>query len=315
MTKTRHLFVGLAVALASWLTVNSAYALNQHSWISGTGSGAACTRTSPCGDFATATGATQAGGVISVLDSGDFGPLQIRQPVTIRADGADGGLVNLVGNFGIQILGGPSDVFTLEGLHLDGGGINFFSGARLHVLCVVANVFINGVVSGILFEPTGAGQLDVTDTVLMNNGSGAAGAGILVKPQSGGTAQVSLERVTVNGNAFGIAADGTGSSGGINMTIADSMVAGNSQDGIIATTPGGGAPIGVMITNSKSVNNAAFGIRSIGPGVTVRVKNSDVTGNNTGLSFSGGGALLTFGNNAVRANGSDGAFSGPVGLQ
>ena len=104
-----------------------------------------------------------------------------------------------------------------------------------------------------------------------NNGSGTGG-GIVVKPRPGGTAQVNLERVTVNGNAFGIAADGTGSSGGINMTIADSMIGGNAQDGIIAVTPSGGAPIGVMVlTNTKSVNNN-IGIRSIGPNVTVRVK-------------------------------------------
>jgi hypothetical protein len=129
-----------------------------------------------------------------------------------------------------------------------------------------------------------------------------------------GSSFVNLERVTVNGNAFGIAADGTGSTAGINMTIADSMVGGNSQDGIIAVTPSGGAPIGVMVTNTKSVNNT-FGIRSIGPNVTVRVKNSDIMGNTTGLSFSGGGAILTYGNNAVNTNGADGAFSGPVALQ
>jgi hypothetical protein len=137
----------------------------------------------------------------------------------------------------------------------------------------------------------------------------------VINPQSGGSALVNLERVIVNGNAFGIAADGTGSSTGINMTIADSMIGGNSQDGIIATTPGGGAPIGVMVTNSKSVNNAAFGIRSIGPNVTVRVGDSTITGNNTGLAFAGGGALLTYGTNKVQANGSVGAFSGAVALQ
>jgi hypothetical protein len=154
----------------------------------------------------------------------------------------------------------------------------------------------------------------VTDTVISNNGSGTGG-GIVINPQSGGSAEVNLERVTVNGNAFGIAADGTGSTAGINMTIADSMIGGNSQDGIIAVTPsGGGAPIGVMVTNTKSVNNS-FGIRSIGPNVTVRVDNSKIIGNSTGLSFSGSGALLTAGNNMVRTNGTDGAFSGPVALQ
>src|SRR4051794_28931754 len=110
MTKIKTLFVGLTVALASCFTAGTAYALNEHSWISGAGSGANCTRALPCASFNTAVGATQAGGVISVLESGDFGPLQLTKPLTIRADGADGGLVNLSGNFGIVIVGGPSDV-------------------------------------------------------------------------------------------------------------------------------------------------------------------------------------------------------------
>jgi hypothetical protein len=126
---------------------------------------------------------------------------------------------------------------------------------------------------------------------------------------------VALNRVTVAKNVFGIAVDGTGSTGGITMTISDSEVAGNSQDGIIAVTPGSGAPIGVMVTNTKSVNNN-IGIRSLGPNVTVRVDNSKITGNVTGLSFGGGGgALLTYGNNNVDANGTNGAFSGSAALQ
>jgi hypothetical protein len=122
-----------------------------------------------------------------------------------------------------------------------------------------------GMPTGIRFAPNSVSKLSVTDTVISNMGSGTGG-GIVMNPQSGGSAQVSLERVTVSGNAFGIAADGTGSTG-INMTIADSMIGGNSQDGIIATTPSGGTPIGIMVKNTKSVNNA-FGIRSLGPDVT-----------------------------------------------
>ena len=123
---------------------------------------------------------------------------------------------------------------------------------------------------GSSLTPNGASKLSVTDTVISNYRLGHRRRHRDQSP-SGGSAQVALERVTVNGNAFGIAADGSSSTGGINMTIADSMVGGNSQDGIIATTPGGGAPIGVMVNNTKSVNNA-IGIRSIGPNVTVRVK-------------------------------------------
>ena len=125
---------------------------------------------------------------------------------------------------------------------------------------------------------------------------------------------MSLERVNISGNVFGVAFDNSNNGAGINATIADSNISNNKLDGIVATTPAGGAPIGVLVTNTKTVNNG-YGIRSMGPNVTVRVKSSDVTGNGIGLSFSGGGALLTFGNSAVRANASDGAFSGPVALQ
>jgi hypothetical protein len=315
MTKTKNLFACLAFALASWLTAGSAYALNNHSWVSSTGSGTACTRTAPCGDFSTAQDATAAGGVISVLDQFDeLFILLITKSITIRAEGVDGGATfTPFSSAWISVNAGPTDVITLEGLQLNGGGIEFFAGGRLHVVrCGITNGNVAGN-AGIAFRPNSASKLTVTDTVISNFGSGTGG-GIVINPKSGGTAEVALERVTVNGNAFGIAADGTGSAGGINMTIADSMVANNSQDGVIAVTPSGGAPIGVMVTNTKSVNNV-FGIRSLGPNVTVRVGDSTITGNVTGLSFSDGGVLLTFGTNKVRANGNDGTFSGPVALQ
>jgi hypothetical protein len=314
MTKTRQLFASLTVALASWFIAGSAYALNDHSWVSiATGTGTACTRLAPCAAFSTAQAATNAGGVISVLDSGDYGNLIISTSLTVRAEGVDGGMtITGINASFVSVLAGPSDIVTIEGLRLDGTGIVFNTGAEFHVVrCVITNSTLS--TYGILLEANGPSKLSVTDTVITNAGN-SQGGGIVIRPQPGGNARVALERVTINGNTFGIAADGSGSTGGINMTIADSMIAGNRQDGIVATTSAGGAPIGLLVTNTKSVNNA-FGIRSLGPNVTVRVKNSDVTGNGAGLSFSGGGALLTYGNNAVNANGVDGAFSGSVGLQ
>jgi hypothetical protein len=147
--------------------------------------------------------------------------------------------------------------------------------------------------------------------VVRNNGTGSTGGGIVINPQPGGSAQVVLNRVSVDKNIFGIVADGSGSTGGINMTITDSVSSGNLNDGIIATTSSGHAPIGVLVTNSKSANNG-FGIRSLGPGVTVRVDGSKVVGNSTGLGLSGGGALLSAGNNIVEANAVNGAFSGAI---
>src|SRR5438105_87697 len=114
---------------------------------------------------------------------------------------------------------------------------------------------------GIQFSPNSASKLVVADTAVINNGTGMIGAGILIKPRAGGSALVHLERVSANGNVFGIAADGTDSTAGINMTVRESVVSGNTQDGIIAVTPGGGAPIGVVVKNTASTNNAV-GIRS-----------------------------------------------------
>jgi hypothetical protein len=313
MTNIKTLFVGFTVALASWLTAGSAYATNDHSWVSSGGSGTACTRIAPCASFFIAQAATNAGGVISVVDPADYLGVTITKSLTVRVEGADGGMSAAAPGPWINVQAGATDGVTLEGLHIGGNGIKFISGGHLHIVrCVIANGNAAGD-AGISFAPTGTSKLTITDTVISNMGSGTGG-GIVINPQSGGTAQVALERVTVNGNAFGIAADGSNSTGGINMTIADSMIANNAQDGIIAVTSSGGAPIGVYVKNTKSVNNA-FGIRSIGPNVTVRVDGSSAIGNSTGLSFSGGGVLLTAGNNMVRTNGTDGAFSGPVALQ
>jgi hypothetical protein len=310
---TRQLFV--PVLFVAWLTANTAFADNDQSWLSSTGTGIACTRVAPCSSFIVAHAATVPNGVISVVDSGDYGTVTITKSLTIRADGVDAGSsTGFVIGARIVVQAGASDVVTLEGLHLNAAsGVDFRSGGQLHVVrSFIGNGGSTGIV-GIKFEPNSPGKLSVTDSVIANMGSGTGG-GIVVSPRPGGSAEVNLERVTINGNAFGIAVDGSNSTNGINMTVADSMVGGNAQDGILATTPGGGAPIGVLVTGTKSVNNS-FGLRSIGSNVTIRAESSKIAGNGTGLSFSGGGALLSAGNNLVEANGANGAFSGSVALK
>jgi hypothetical protein len=319
MTRIRTLFAGVSLALAWLLTAGSAdaqVAQIAHTWLSSAGGGTACTRAAPCASFSSARVATAPGGVISVLDSGDYGEFLINKSLTVRAEGIDGGgnsFTNSTDQW-ITVTAAATDSVTLEGLHFNGGsGVFFNAGGQLHVVgCVFTNGNADGN-AGIRFRPNGVSKLTVTDTVITNMGSGTGG-GIVINPASGGSAEVALERITVNGNAFGIAADGSGSTGGINMTIADSMIANNAQDGVVATTPGGGASIGVMVKNSKVANNNV-GLHAVGPGVTVRASDSTIIGNSTGVSFSGGGALLTFGNNEVQANGVNGAFSGPVARQ
>ena len=242
---------------------------------------------------------------------------------SITVDCGDAGGVFITFNDGF-VINGSGITVVLRNLMILGYGdmgengstaISFLNGSALHVENVRVSGFKDNIGVGIRFTPSTPGaKLTVSDSKITDNGVGSTGGGIVISPQSGGSAQVVLNRVTVAKNVFGIAVDGTGSTAGINMTITDSVTDGNSQDGIIATTPSGGAPIGVMVTNTKSANNA-IGIRSLGPNVTVRVGDSAITGNGTGLAFASGGALLSYGTNKVQANGTNGAFSGPVALQ
>jgi len=314
LMKKTILFAGLTLALAACIATPAGAGNTAYLAQAGTGT-SPCLEAAPCGTMAQAIPAAGLNGEVVCLNRGNFHSAIISQSVTISC--------------GDDLWEAPADIIaintpagssvSIEGLALDGSGASNYSpfqftgqgSLRLHHVRIGNHPGSN--TDGLLFAPNGAAKLNVSDSSFYNTGTGTGG-GIVINPTSGGIAQVALERVTVTGNAFGIAADGSNSTGGINMTIADSMIAGNSQDGIVAVTPSGGAPIGVMVTNTKSVNNA-IGIRSIGTTVTVRVKNSDVMGNGTGLSFSGGGVLATYGNNAVNANAVNGAFSGSIPLQ
>ena len=123
------------VAIVFVFATGAAQAAQDHSWVSSTGSGTTCSRATPCGNFATAHDATNPGGIISVLDPGDYLQLFISKSLTIRAEGVDGGhsAAAIPVNW-IVITTGPSDVVTLEGLHLNGGGITFDAGGISHVV-------------------------------------------------------------------------------------------------------------------------------------------------------------------------------------
>jgi hypothetical protein len=323
MNKQARIVAGplsLTLCLSLVFGSSAAHADNIRSWVAAAGSDSAdCSFATPCASFSGAYAKTKVGGEITCIDSANFGGVNIIKSITINCDGARANTAVAANNLGVFFITTQvSDHVFLRGLDVDCSDVACdpvtFNGAGTLILDRMK--INNGTASGggIQYVPTGPGRLIVTDSIIVRNGSPTAGAGILVRPNPGGTAQVTLDRVNVSANTFGIAADGSQSTGGINMTVKDSVLASNINDGVIATTSAGGAPIGVMVSNSAVTNNG-FGIRSIGPNVTVRVENAKVIGNGTGLSFSGSGLLLTAGNNMVQANGSNGAFSGPVPLQ
>src|ERR1700691_5869110 len=89
--------IGIAAASLLLLAASlPAHGLSTHTWVSATGNDAnSGTATSPYADFATAVANTAAGGTVSVLGPGDYGPVTITQSITI--DGTGGGTINLAG--------------------------------------------------------------------------------------------------------------------------------------------------------------------------------------------------------------------------
>lgn len=267
-----------------------------------------CHISRPCHTVYRAYNQTFSGGEVVCLDASSLdSSWNITKPITISCE--DGSLYGLT----VNIVAGQRVV--LRGLVLNGGGGNAVNipGAGTVVLDHLR--IGGGQGSAVRAAPNGPLNLTVSNSIITGAGIGTTyGAGLQVLPAAGGTAQVTLDHVVISANPFGVAFDGSGSTGGINATIKDSVFSGNNQDGIVATTTSGHAPIGVLISNSTSSNNG-FGVRSIGQNVTVRVKGSEIIGNGTGMAASGGGALLSLGSNVVRANGSDGAFTGSLPLQ
>lgn len=309
------------VGLISIFSVSPAAGQATRTWVSGVGDDAnPCSRTAPCKTFAGAISKTAAGGEISVLDPGGFGGVTITKSISIVAESAEGGVL-VSGTNAIVINAGVNDVVHLRGLIIEGvgtglNGIRFLAGAALHVENCVITDFRAGSAGnghGISFRPSGSSELYVSDTMVGNNGTGSNGGGILVQPTGTGSARVALNRVRMENNVFGFQANGTGSTGGIKVTVFDSVAAGNSFSGFTGTMSAGGAVVDLSIDRSVSANNGTTGVAAGGSLTTVRISNMTINGNGTGLQSVSSGVLASYANNQVDGNTSDGAPSAILG--
>jgi hypothetical protein len=249
----KHLMNGWTVTL--FLTVQLAFAANQQSWVSSTGSDANdCTRAHPCATFQGALSKTAALGTISVADPGDYGPVDIDHGVTI--DGGGMGRINASAGVAINVRPGTT---TIENLAIDcGGGIE---GIRTFqsVTLVVEKVTISNCQDGIDISANtmvfirdslihdgvnGVSSLSVTDikdTTLVNltstgifagNGGtmtvdncfvSSAGTGI----SAGAGGAIVLSNSTITKNTLGLAAV----SGGTITSFVNNRIINNGTDG------------------------------------------------------------------------------------
>ena len=315
----RFVFAAFAAMVLSTASVAQAQA--SRTWVSGVGDDVnPCSRTAPCKTFAGAISKTAAGGEISVLDPGGYGGVTITKSISINAEGAEGGVL-VSGANGI-VVNGPNVIVNLRGLMIEGlgtspNGVRFISGAALHIQnCVIRRFAAGGAgnQNGILFAPNTLAELDVSDTVIADNGTAGVGAGVLIRPAPGGSARVTLTRVQVVNNQLGVIADGNASIGSVVATISDSLIANNTDVGVGALSSAAGASASIVIDRSTIAHNGGVAVLGNGsnaglPKGVVRVGRSTLTGNGTAGSANAGGLVGSYGTNQINGNGLDGTFT------
>ena len=283
--------VSLGVVLIAG-TANGTGTAATRTFVSGAGADSgSCTVTAPCRSFAYAITQTAAGGEITVLSSAGYGAVSITGSITItNPGGVEAGVTASSGASAISIAASSSDIVTLRGLTLEGGGvgshgINTTAVGTLNIIDAVAKDFTG---SGIVVEPSsGTTNVLIADTFALNNGE----SGINLDATGSGAVQFTIARTTAAGNVYGISLDATASGSRIDGLIVDSHADSNSNVGIDVTgsgpnapgcdSAGGGTNVYVVVQNSSAVNNRNNGIEATG---------TAINGNGP---FSGAGVVIT----------------------
>ena len=324
MTILRRIAFAAAAAAASFVFAAApASAQATRTWVSGVGDDVnPCSRTAPCKTFAGAISKTAAGGEINCLDPGGYGALTITKSITVDCAGTLGS--SLASGTNGFVINGAGVVVTLRNLYINGGtpslpgvnGIRFLQGAVLHVQNVKIFNFTAGAPNGFgiqIAHSAGASEIYITDTYISNNGAAGAGGGIEVRPTGSGSAQVMIRNARVtNSGSNGFRSDTSATSGSVIASIEDSEFSGNGQ-GIAAVAGAGVTDTSiVMVNNSASVNNTNFGIIANGQAAIIRVGNTSITGNGTGVTTAGSGEVKSYGDNRLDGNNNNGAFTAGV---
>jgi hypothetical protein len=288
------------------------YAQATRTWVSGVGDDVnPCSRTAPCKTFAGAISKTAAGGEINALDPAGYGAVTIVKAITINGGGTFASILASGAN-GVIVNAGPNDKVTLRNLSINGAGtglngIRFIAGGALHVENCDIFGFAGGTALGLDFEPGGSSRLSVFDTVIRENGTAAVGGGVLIKP-GGGTVKATLDKVRLINNLFGIRAEGIAA-----VTVRDSIASGNTRNGFLAASTG--SAVQLNVENSAAVNNGTNGVATSGAAATVVISNVTIMNNSQGINPDGGGNILSFGNNMIIGNLTNGIPTGTVDPQ
>jgi hypothetical protein len=329
-TSTRFLFAALLAAGAT----APVYGQATRTWVSGVGDDLnPCSRTAPCKTFAGAISKTAAGGEIDCLDPGGYGTVTITKSITIDCTGTFGSVL-ATGTNGMIIndanSGFPNTIrVVLRGLSINGAsglaqnasgnpgtglvGISFTSGASLIVEDVIIANFNAGAAFGINFKPAGTAQLSVSNSVIVDNGTGVSGGGINVQPTGvSGNARATLSNLElINNSGSGVSVNSTGNTGPSTQVAVNHVRLSRNGTGLNVLSPA--ATTGLTVTlNDSTVFANGTGIRSDGGTIGIAVSNTTLQANGTALVTANGGTIQSFGDNRLVGNTVVSNFNAPA---
>src|SRR5262249_39414682 len=158
--------------------------------------------------------------------------------------------------------------------------------------------------------PPGASKLFVKNTIIRNTvatAGSANGGGILIEPGALGSADASLDHVRLENNLFGLRLKD-----GAQGAIRDNLISGHTNNGLVVNSTASAAEVNVERT---TIANNATGIRSSGPLAVARISETIITGNGTGLQRVNNGQIVSFGNNRIAGNATNGTPSSTIAQQ
>jgi len=298
--------VGFGAALMFSLAVVPAYAQTR-SFVSGVGDDLnPCSRTAPCKTFAGAISKTFINGEINCLDPGGYGPVTITKSITIDCKGTNA-LILAVGNNGITVsipasADDPTRSVRIRGLGINGAGVSGSVGTRTGLVGIRAtagtSLFVEDTVieeftqQGIQVQTSAAFNLSLDRVLIRNtNSSGVALSG------SAGQVVASLNKVRIYDTSTALTLSGSARANLRNVTMA------HNTSGI--TTSG---LTNIVNADNIMVSFATAAALQANPTGTIRVANSVITQNATGLNANSG-SIISMSNNSVTGNTADGAFT------
>ena len=281
-------------------------------WVSGVGDDAnPCSRTAPCKTFAGAISKTAAHGVINTLDGGGFGAVTITKSITIEAEGQVAGILS-AGISGVIINAAATDRVVLRNLRINGfdTGLDGVRVLAAGEVLIENSVIENMVGNGVDVAPaSGATQVTLRNCTIRDVATTVDTAAVNAAASGAGNVIMTIDGSRILARQIGVQLSGVGE-----IVIRDSVISGGLGDGVLALSATG-IVSDILLDNTLVRDFGGAGLSASGNQTRIRVANSTISGNATGVFASNSGEVISFGDNRLVGNAANGTFSSTIARQ